>query len=69
MNHMATQTATLKELKTAVTKLQEQFADFGNRLSQIGEMFGLVDDDEAGSTPEDDNLANFDDDERADDIP
>ena len=32
-------------------------------------MFGFVDDEEAGNTPKDDTLADFDDDEPADDIP
>lgn len=66
------QTAMLKELKTAVTKLQEEFTSFDGRLQQIEEMFGLVDAGDTGKMPENDDLADSEDDmddDPADDMP
>ena len=62
MNHMAAQTAALSQIRTNLTAVD-------NLLRRIEDIFGLHDDDDAGSTPEDDILADFDNDEPADDIP
>ena len=58
MNHMAAQTVALSHIRIKLTIT----------VYAVSKIF-LVDDDEAGSTPEDDILADYDDDERADDIP
>ena len=61
-NHMATQTTMLTDLTKTVTKLQEEFTSFSGRLRQIEELFGLVDDGNDGILPEEDDLADSEDD-------